>query len=102
MSDAPRRPLGWWLAGVLGLAAIAWLSVRAQARFEQDLDGMPATERRALYERTRETLRTACAQATGATLAEHCRLQAAFIERFPECDRECRDLARRHTPRPTR
>jgi hypothetical protein len=35
-------------------------------------------------------------------VAEYCRQQADFIKRFPECDRECRDLAARFAPQPSR
>lgn len=73
-----------------------------QARLERDLTELPAPERRALYERTRETLRSTCSQALELDVAEHCREQAAFITRFPECDAACRDLAAHVAHRPSR
>ena len=63
---------------------------------------MRAAERHALYERTRETLRTSCPRAQEQDVAEHCQQQAAFITRFPECNTECKNLAARFSHRPSR
>jgi hypothetical protein len=68
----------------------------------RELSDLPVTERQALYERTLETLRTTCVRAHGYELTEYCRKQADFITHFPECDSECRDLAARFTPPPSR
>jgi cytochrome b pre-mRNA-processing protein 3 len=85
------------IALVLGVAAaIGWVwwsetaPTRAIARME------PAA-RRAEYMRISEELRALCSPPDPA-LAEHCRHQARFLVRFPECDAACESLARRAMP----
>ena len=90
------------LAAAIALATAISGGVLLQMRLERDLTEMPAAERHALYERTRETLRTSCAQALEQDVAEHCQQQAAFITRFPECNTECQTLAARFAHRPSR
>jgi hypothetical protein len=52
--------------------------------------------------RTLQTLRDSCGQTSQSALFDHCRAQAEFIVRFPECDAECRALAAPFIPRPSR
>lgn len=94
------RPLP--LAAAITLVAAICGGVFLQARLERDVTEMPAAERHALYERTRETLRSSCSQALEQDVAEHCQEQAAFITRFPECNAECKSLAARFSHRPSR
>lgn len=82
------------------VAAIG-LAVFLQTRLDRELSELPVPERRAIYERTLETLRTTCTQARGLEVAEYCRRQADFIKRFPECESDCRDLAARFAPQPS-
>lgn len=91
-----------WAIGVAALALFSATAVLLAARVGREIEHLPVPERRALYQRTFETLRTSCTQVTGPILTEYCREQAAFIERFPECDDACRALAARFTPRPSR
>jgi cytochrome b pre-mRNA-processing protein 3 len=101
LSPGARHALAW-LIGVLALGlalAIAWY---ADLGLDRELSSLPVPERKALYERTRQTLLTVCSQPHGAELEDHCREQAHFILRFPECDRACRELAERFAPNPTR
>ena len=91
-----------WLSGGLVVAALAAFAIHRQGEPDREMRGMPASERRALYQRTLETLQDACPRATGPTLKEHCREQAAFIEHFPECDNTCRALVAHLTPSPSR
>lgn len=91
-----------WLGGALLLAAVVAILVLQRARLARELSELPAAERRALYERTLETLGTACLHARGGEVADYCRQQADFLTRFPECDAPCRDLAARFAPRPSR
>lgn len=58
--------------------------------------------RRALYERTLETLRTSCMHAPGREVSDDCPQQADFIKRFPECDCEWGSLAARFVHGPSR
>jgi hypothetical protein len=61
------------------------------------LHELATPERRALYERTLQTLQSpACDPKHGARgLHNYCRQQAEFIVEFPECDQGCADLAKR-------
>jgi hypothetical protein len=105
MPAAPRlRRLAPYAAGALLVAGLAgwWANRRAETRA---LLSLPAVERRALYERTLETLQSeACDAREGASgLREYCREQAEFIVRFPECDRACSELVKRtRLPSPAR
>ena len=94
------RPLP--LAAAITFFAALCGAVVWQTHLERDLTELPTLERRALYERTRETLRSSCSQALELDVAEHCREQAAFITRFPECNAECRELAAHYAHRPSR
>jgi hypothetical protein len=100
--SSPARRILAWLAAALGLVAAVALAVLMHTRLDRELSDLSEPERRALYERTRETLRSSCVQAQGPEVTEYCRQQADFIKHFPECDRECRDLAARFAPRPSR
>ncbi|HRG94839.1 MAG TPA: hypothetical protein PLR99_01250 [Polyangiaceae bacterium] len=97
LSSNTRRVLAW-LAAALGLLAAAWFAVFTHTRLDRELSKLPEQERRALYERTRETLRTSCAHPRGPEVADYCRQQANFIKHFPECDGECQDVASQLTP----
>lgn len=101
LSSRPRRTLAW-LGGALVLLAALAVVCFIKTRLARELSELPATERGALYERTLDTLRTTCTQARGPEVAEYCRQQADFITLFPECDAECRDLAARFAPGPSR
>lgn len=98
-----RAPRGRsWLIGLLVLGSFVALVTHAQARLDREIAGLPEAERRALLERTLETLRGPCTHASGPTLATYCREQADFVRRFPGCDGECRALAGRFSSRPVR
>lgn len=81
-----------WLAAAIGLAAAISVAVFMQTRLDHELSELPHAERRALFERPLETLRTACIQARGPEVSDYCE-QANFITHFPECDGTCRELA---------
>lgn len=99
-TKAPRGVV--WLVVVMTLLCAVALAVFVHTRLDREISQLPESERRALYERTRETLRTSCAHARGPEVTEYCREQADFIQRFPECDSECRELAARFAPQPSR
>ncbi len=90
-----------WVASGLVVAGLAALAIHWQGEPEREVRGMPAPERRALYQRTWETLQGTCAHAPGPTVRDHCREQATFIGLFPECNDSCRDLVAKLTS-PTR
>ncbi len=91
-----------WLGGLLAIALVCVLAMHIHSRLDRELQDVPEVERRALYERTLETLRASCMQARGPTFTDYCREQADFVRRFPECDSECRELAARFAPHPSR
>ncbi|HEY6559917.1 MAG TPA: hypothetical protein VI072_21685 [Polyangiaceae bacterium] len=95
-----------WIFGVLaalaGLLALFGVAYFYQARADRELRELPEHESRALYERTLETLRTSCAHMTGPNLSEYCRQQADIIQRFPYCDRACREIAEKFAAHPAR
>lgn len=68
--------------------------------FDRELSQMPDAERKALYERTLQTLRQTCSESPGPAMADYCREQAEMIQHFPECDEDCQLLSRRflHVP----
>lgn len=101
LSSRARRTL-LWLGVALALLAAVAVATFTHARLDRELSGLPGPERRALYERTLETLRTSCMRSRGPELSEYCQQQAHFIKRFPECDSECHELAARFAPKPTR
>jgi cytochrome b pre-mRNA-processing protein 3 len=76
----------WWLADDEG----------------REIRALPVAQRQGLYQRTMENLKTICDPAPGRSVREFCRNQAGFALKFPECDDDCRRVARRHLslPRP--
>lgn len=94
---ARRRGMQAAVALVLGIVlALAWFwwsetaPTRAIAR-------MDPVARRAEFTRISDELRSVCSPPDPA-LADHCRHQARFLVRFPECDAACESLARRAMP----
>ncbi|MFZ5439712.1 MAG: hypothetical protein ACOZQL_06870 [Myxococcota bacterium] len=99
-----KRDRQFWVRGLLSLALfVAALGVIGwfRGRLDRALADLPVEERRALYQRTLENLRT-CSRNGGEALSPYCEDQAAFIRHFPECDQPCRALARDLAPRATR
>jgi hypothetical protein len=84
------------VALLIGLSA--WRADEAESRA---IEGLPAAERRALYDRTIESLATVC-RSHQVGLADFCRDQAELVVRFPECDATCRAVADPHLPRGSR
>ncbi len=83
-----------WAAVSGGLVVLAiWgvVLVWNRSATAPDVGALPEAQRRALYVRTLEDLEL-CTE-SGATLADHCRHQAALVVLFPECDARCRGLA---------
>lgn len=91
--DRASRP--WIASAAIALAVIAFLSLWIWLRNSESraLREMPAAERAALYQRTAEDLRTLCGPDRSADLADHCREQATFLLKFPECDGTCSRMA---------
>src|SRR5512138_82311 len=89
------------IGGTLLVGSLAGAVIYADGRTDRELRGLPETDRRPLYQRTLDTLRTSCAHARGPNLSDFCTEQAAFVSRFPECDADCRELARKFASHPT-
>lgn len=80
-------------AVAVGLIGFLLLWIWYRNSESRALREMPAAERAALYQRTAEDLRTLCGPDRAADLADHCRKQATFLLRFPECDGACARMA---------
>lgn len=93
-----KRALVVLLVALPALSLWGWRRERAE-RWVLEL---PPEERRALYERTLQTLRSDCVAPEGDDQGAFCRTQAELIIRFPECDTACQALARRNELRATR
>ena len=79
---------------VLGL----WISITAwrEHRLDVAVAAMPGAAQERAFRRAYDDLSTTCS--TQPQLAEHCRTQAEFILRFPQCTSACETLARRFLP----
>lgn len=99
--DRLRRLLGW-AALALAAAGAAGYGLWKEGAEDRAIRSLPAEERRAQFLRTAEELRTVCADPPEA-LRAHCRQQAEFLSRFPECDAACLQLVGRlFPPQPAR
>lgn len=99
-----RSALMPWIAGIFTVALLSVVTIAWQRRDERALRDLPEGERRALYERTLQTLRGPCAppEAPEGALLDHCRHEADLLRRFPECDATCSKLAARFLEQPSR
>jgi hypothetical protein len=97
----PPRPLVVIAIGlaVAALVAAWWWSYTSEGRA---LRALPAAERRALYQRNIDTLREVCEPAPPRSLRTLCRDHAHRVLEFPECDADCREVARRMLVTPMR
>lgn len=91
-----------WLVVIALLGIATALAGVVVPMLHDDLEKIPAAERRALYERTLDTLSNSCLGPNRTALSDYCHGQADFIRRLPECTGECRELADRVAPRPSR
>jgi hypothetical protein len=95
-----RRVFAAAAAAVFSLAAAGyWLLSDDETR---EIRALPVVQRQALYQRTMENIRQVCDPAPGRSVREFCRSQATLALKFPECDDDCHQIARRHMslPRP--
>ncbi len=103
---ALRRPLPWvpllLVTLALAVAGVGWL-VWVTTAPDRSLRGLPAAERRVVYERTMDDLRTLCGPDRSEALRPHCRDLAAVVAPLEECGPDCDALIRPIlTPVPTR
>jgi hypothetical protein len=86
------RALGKTALVVAGAGLVLLLLMRGEMAERSALRQMSEGERRALFLRTLENVRSVCARAEDA-MRGFCTEQARFLLEFPECDRLCQDLA---------
>lgn len=88
-----RRASRSVLTALLLVASIGALIVAPLSTGDRELAAirtLPGIEQRELYERTFQTLQSACGEPRAVgDLQEFCRHQAAFIRKFPQCDTAC-------------
>ena len=101
-ATAPRRSKVRALAKVALVVAGAGLAIlllmRGEMAERSAIRQMSEGERRALFLRTLENVRSVCARAEDA-MRGFCVEQARFVLEFPECDKLCQDLASGHLSR---
>jgi hypothetical protein len=92
-----------WIVVAAAIVAALGLWIWQGSAQRRALESLGAGERRALFLRTEDTLRTACVDPPAA-LAGYCEQQASFLREFPECDQPCRALVHERLARaqPTR
>jgi hypothetical protein len=95
-----RRSVGWIGLGLVLIGLTWWFVRRDQER--SGLLELPAQQRATVYSETLEAFRAACSPASPKALTEHCRRQAEFLMKFPDCDDECRRLTAAAQQVPTR
>jgi hypothetical protein len=97
-----RDRAGWTLALILAVAlaaAFVWNSGAERRTIER----MDPTERRLVYENAFGELSRLCgAGPRDVALEKRCLAQVAFVLQFPECEARCQEIARSHSPRPTK
>lgn len=102
MSTEPTRSARDWIGPLVVLTLVTGIWIWQGYSDEATFVDMPEDVRRGLYLRTLENLRTVCPAPSDPVRTEFCREQADLLLRLPECDGECRELARRHTNGPAR
>jgi hypothetical protein len=105
-AQARLRRLPWpaalALALILAVGGVGWLVLEITAP-GRSLRAMPAAERRLVFERTMDDLRTLCGPPRPAALRDHCRELAELVAPLEECDSACEAVVRPIlTPAPTR
>ena len=100
-TDRWRRALLFSAAAlVIGVLVALW-AVDHDAE-KRALRNLPEADRRALYQRTLENVRTICARDPGDRPVAYCRDQAEVLRALPECDDACKRLVASYRRRATR
>ncbi|MBL8680319.1 MAG: hypothetical protein JNK05_14175 [Myxococcales bacterium] len=94
------RSLVW---GALA-CCLVWASVEVatEIRDRRAIALVDPCERQQSLRGALTALRTICDSPASASVSAHCRSQAEFALRMPECDERCRRTAERFVPQPTR
>jgi hypothetical protein len=97
------RDRAWWALTLLLVLALAVAFVWNLGAERRAIQGLDPVQRRAVYEQAFGELQRLCgAGPRDDALEKRCTEQVAFILQFPECDARCQEIARSHTPRPTK
>jgi hypothetical protein len=97
LAVAARSPVGRIPLAVL-VAVGVWIGVIGwrEHRLNEAVSALPQPLQEQTYRRAYDELATVCTTQRG--LDAHCRDEAELILRFPQCEGECRTLARRLLP----
>lgn len=96
-----RRFLVFGGLALVVVVLIALWTVDRRAE-ERALRSLPQADRRALYERTLENVRSLCSGDARYRLEGYCRDQADLLLALPECDAGCKVLVASYRQRATR
>jgi cytochrome b pre-mRNA-processing protein 3 len=103
VQSASDRNLAWRVLAVLFVAALAAALVWSLGAEDRAIARMDPIQRRAVYERALGEVQVLCGTSPATDpLEKRCAEQLQFIVKFPECDATCQEIARSHTPRPTK
>ena len=102
-NPSSRRGTYAWAIAWLGALLVLLPALSLWWSHRDNVVHLPDAERRALYDRTIDTLASFCdPQHALPGIEDYCRRQAAFAVQFPECDATCVKLAEPHRPHPAR
>jgi hypothetical protein len=85
--DGRYRDRAWWALALIFAVALAAAFVWNSGAERRTIARMDPAERRLVYENAFGELSLA---------------QVAFVLQFPECEARCQEIARSHSPRPTK
>jgi hypothetical protein len=105
-SPAParaNRQIAWRVLAVLLAAGVLLAFLWSLGAEQRAIGRMDPAERRAVYEQAFGELQRLCGSGPrDDALEKRCVEQIQFVSQFPECDAPCQEIARSHTPRPTK
>ncbi len=86
-------PAALTIALILAVVGVGWLVIETTSP-GRSLRALPAAERREVYERTMDDLRTLCGPGRSAAMRDHCRTLAELVAPLEECGPACEVLIR--------
>jgi hypothetical protein len=97
------RDLAWKVLAPLFLVALALAWFWSLGAERRAIGSLAPAERRAVYDQAFGEVQRLCgAGPRDDALERRCQEQIQFVLQFPECDARCQEIARSHTPRPTK
>jgi hypothetical protein len=102
-STRTNRQIAWRVLAALLVAALAIAFFWSTGAERRAIGRMDPVERAAVYQQAFGELQRLCGSGPrDDALEKRCVEQIQFISQFPECDAPCQEIARSHTPRPTK